>query len=76
MVEPQDPNRYHDMMNKQTEAVLAIAQMNQRLPEEFHNEAKESLNSLVKFRNDINKDMAELQVKADEIKIKLADRIH
>ena len=39
MVEPQDPNRYHQMMSKQTEAVLAIAHMNETLPQEFEEEA-------------------------------------
>ena len=35
MVEPQDPNRLHAMIGKQQEAVLAITELNQDLPQEF-----------------------------------------
>lgn len=76
MVEPQDPNRYHSMMNKQEEAVLAIAQLNESLPAEFNEEAKNSLEALVVFRAELKTDIIDLQKKANSIKNKLADKIH
>ncbi len=49
------------MMNKQQEAVLAIAQMNEALPQEFKEEAQKSLDELVTFRAEINDDLNELE---------------
>ena len=63
-------------MNKQTEAVLAIAEMNQTLPQEFEEEAKNSLEALVSFRAEINSDLDDLQKKADYIKDKFNDKLH
>ena len=57
MVEPQDPNRLHAMIGKQQEAVLAITELNQDLPQEFQNEARKSLNALQGFRAEINNDL-------------------
>ena len=70
MVEPQDPNRYHEMMNKQTEAVIAIAEMNETLPQEFEEEARNSLDALISFRAEIDADLNDLVAKADLIKAK------
>ena len=76
MVEPQDPNRYQQMMSRQTEAVLAIAEMNQSLPQEFEDEAKNSLSALVEFRKEIYEDLEDLQKKVDTIKEKFQDKLH
>ena len=76
MVEPQDPHRYQTMMEKQTEATDAIAKMNQKLPEEFRQQAQKSLNELVDFRAELAVDLDELQAKASLIKSKLAQKIH
>ena len=76
MVEPQDPSRYHQMMSKQTEAVVSIAKMNQTLPQEFEQEAKSSLDALVDFRAEIDADLTELQAQADKVKAKFADKLH
>lgn len=76
MVEPQDPNRYHQMMNEQQKAVLAIAKMNQSLPEEFQEEAQKSLDELLKFRAEIDADLNELEAKANQIKSKFHDKLH
>ena len=64
------------MMSKQTEAVLAIATMNETLPQEFEEEAKQSLEQLIKFRQEIEQDLNELQDKANLIKVKFADKLH
>lgn len=64
------------MMNKQQEAVFAIAQMNEALPEEFKEEAQKSLDELVTFRAEINDDLNELEVKANAIKHKFSDKLH
>ena len=50
--------------------------MNQKLPEEFRQEANNSLDSLVSFRAEINGDLDDLQAKADSIKVKFAEKIH
>ena len=63
-------------MSKQTEAVLAIATMNETLPQEFEEEAKQSLEQLIKFRQEIEQDLNELQDKANLIKVKFADKLH
>jgi len=44
--------------------------MNQSLPEEFEEEAKNSLNELVEFRAEIDQDFNELEAKANLIKSK------
>ena len=54
----------------------AIAEMNEKLPEEFRIEADNSLNSLVQFRQEIKADIEELQAKANSIKMKFAEKIH
>ena len=61
------------MMSRQTEAVLAIAEMNQSLPQEFEDEAKNSLSALVEFRKEIYEDLEDLQKKVDTIKEKFQD---
>jgi len=76
MVEPQDSNRYHQMMQKQQEAVLAIANMNQNLPQEYKEEAQQSLDELVSFRAEIDKDLNELEAKAGLIKAKFVSKLH
>lgn len=76
MVEPQDPNRFHSMISKQEEAQLAIAKMNMSLPQEFNEEARDSLNALVDFKKEVKQDLDELQAKANSIKAKFADKIH
>ena len=61
---------------EKTEAVMAIAEMNQTLPQEFEEEAKNSLDALVNFRAEINNDLNDLQAKADTIKAKFQDKLH
>ena len=63
-------------MSRQTEAVLAIAEMNQSLPQEFEDEAKNSLSALVEFRKEIYEDLEDLQKKVDTIKEKFQDKLH
>ena len=64
------------MMNKQTEAVIAIAEMNETLPAEFELEAKNSLDALVSFRAEINADLNELEAQANKMKVKFSDKLH
>ena len=50
--------------------------MNETLPQEFEEEAEQSLDALVNFRAEINTDLNELQAKADTIKAKFQDKLH
>ena len=50
--------------------------MNQTLPQEFEEEAKNSLDALVSFRAEINSDLDDLQAKANSIKAKFNEKLH
>ena len=50
--------------------------MNQSLPKEFEEEAKESLESLMSFRQEIDRDLDELESMANNIKAKFQDKLH